>query len=287
MRIVDKLLGRHMAEADEVVAGPVEMSGSLVMPAYLRVGAASHVGLVRSHNEDALLMVTAGQVGYLGPDDPFGLFILADGMGGQQAGEVASLLATRTVTRHLLADILGPYLDDDAQSPPKTIAEALSDAVQAADAVVLDHAPGGGTTLTCALIMGGRIYIGHVGDSRAYVFADGVLRQITHDHSLVDRLVEMGQLSPEEALHHPQRNVVYRAVGQGDGLEVDTHVETMPAAGQLLLCSDGLWGMVDDEHIAAILAAASFPQQACDALIEAANHAGGKDNITVVIVEGE
>ncbi len=135
--------------------------------------------------------------------------------------------------------------------------------------------------------MGGQIYIGHVGDSRAYVFAEDMLRQITHDHSLVDRLVEMGQLSPEEALHHPQRNVLYRAVGQGDGLEVDTHVETMPAAGRLLLCSDGLWGMVDDEHIAAILAAASSPQQACDALIEAANHAGGKDNITVVVVEGE
>jgi serine/threonine protein phosphatase PrpC len=287
MRVVDKLLGKHKIEADDVVAGPAEANGGLVMPACLRVGAASHVGLVRSHNEDALLTVTAGQVGYLGPEDPFGLFILADGMGGQQAGEVASILAARTVTRRLLADILSPYLDDDAKPPPKTITEALSDAIQAADAAVLYHAPGGGTTLTCALIMGGQIYIGHVGDSRAYVFAEDMLRQITHDHSLVDRLVEMGQLSPEEALHHPQRNVLYRAVGQGDGLEVDTHVETMPAAGRLLLCSDGLWGMVDDEHIAAILAAASSPQQACDALIEAANHAGGKDNITVVVVEGE
>lgn len=287
MRLVSKLLSRHETEADDVATGPAETNGNLVVPSYLRVGAASHVGLVRSHNEDALLTVTAGQVGHLGPEEPFGLFVLADGMGGQQAGEVASILAARTVTRHLLADILGLYLDDNAQSPPKTIAEALSDAVQAADAAVLDHAPGGGTTLTCALIMGGRIYIGHVGDSRAYIFAADTLRQITHDHSLVDRLVEMGQLSPEEALHHPQRNVLYRAVGQGDGLEVDTHVETMPAAGQLLLCSDGLWGMVEDAHLAAILAAASSPQQACDALIEAANHAGGKDNITVVIVEGE
>ncbi len=99
MRVVDKLLGKHKIEADDVVAGPAEANGGLVMPACLRVGAASHVGLVRSHNEDALLTVTAGQVGYLGPENPFGLFILADGMGGQQAGEVASILAA-TASRY-------------------------------------------------------------------------------------------------------------------------------------------------------------------------------------------
>ena len=159
--------------------------------------------------------------------------------------------------------------------------------VMAANQAVHEQVQGGGTTLTCALILGNRAYLAHVGDSRAYLFADDRLRQITRDHSLVDRLVELGQITPGEAMHHPQRNVLYRAVGQGDQLEVDAYVELLPSSSQyrLLLCSDGLWGSIQDDQLTQVLRMAATPQEACDRLIEAANAGGGKDNITAVVVE--
>ncbi len=256
------------------------------MEGQLRVGCASHIGRVRTHNEDALFILTTAQLGHL-TVDPFGLFLLADGMGGHEAGEVASFLASRTAARHLAADILIPYLSGQSGTMRKTIADAMCDAVMAADSAVREQVTGGGTTLTCALVMGHHVHIAHVGDSRAYLFVEGHLRQITRDHSLVDRLVEMGQITPEESLSHPQRNVLYRAVGQGDGLDVDTYVEPMPIHSQLLLCSDGLWGMVPDEQMALMLARGVSPQETCEAMVEAANRAGGKDNITVILIAKE
>lgn len=253
----------------------------------LKVGYASHVGRVRTHNEDALFVLTADQLGHLATDGSFGVFILADGMGGHNAGEVASLLAARVVARRLAADILIPYLSGEERSAPrKPISDALCDAVAAADRAVKEQVAGGGTTLTCALLMGDHVHFAHVGDSRAYLWTDEGLRQVTRDHSLVDRLIEMGQISPAAALYHPQRNVLYRAVGQGDGIEVDTYVEPFPK-GVVLLCSDGLWGMVPDEQLVQHLARGAPPQETCDALIEAANRAGGKDNITVILIAKE
>jgi protein phosphatase len=251
----------------------------------LKVGRASDVGYVRDHNEDVLLTLETSQLGYQA-SEPFGWFALADGMGGHQAGERASALAVRVVTYHLTKEILRSYwLEEprDASQPP--LSEALVSAVEAANRSVHEQVPGGGTTLTCALILGNRAYLAHVGDSRAYLLADNHLRQITKDHSLVDRLVELGQISSVEALHHPQRNVLYRAVGQGEALEVDTYVEPLPDKYRLLLCCDGLWGMVSDDQMAQILRSAATPQEACDQLIDAANAAGGKDNITAVVVE--
>jgi len=151
--------------------------------------------------------------------------------------------------------------------------------------MVYNNVPGGGTTLTCLLVVNERAVIAHVGDSRAYVYHDGLLRQITKDHSYVDKLVEMGQLTAEEAAVHPQKNVLYRAVGQEGLLEVDTHVETIPRRGRLLLCSDGLWGMLSDEEIARIVSHAATAQAACNQLVDAANEAGGRDNITAIVVE--
>jgi len=253
----------------------------------LRVGRASAVGPVRDHNEDVLLTLEIAQLGDR-PAEPLGLFVLADGMGGHQSGEQASTIAARVVTHHLLSEILRSYLlneqRDASQSP---LNEALSDAVMAANKAVHAQVPGGGTTLTCALVLGDRAYLAHVGDSRAYLFADNRLRQITQDHSLVDRLVELGQITPSEAQHHPQRNILYRAVGQSEALEVDTYVETLPSSGKyrLLLCCDGVWGAMGDEQIAQALRTAATPQEVCDRLIEASITAGGKDNITAVVVE--
>jgi len=150
---------------------------------------------------------------------------------------------------------------------------------------VYSNVPGGGTTLTGALIVNDRAVLAHVGDSRAYLHHDGVLRQITKDHSYVDKLVEMGQLTAEEAASHPQKNVLYRAVGQEGQLEVDTHLETIPPGGRLLLCCDGLWSMMSDDDVRRILGSAPTPQAACDQLVETANAAGGRDNITAVVVE--
>jgi serine/threonine protein phosphatase PrpC len=273
---------------DELPAVELGASRAAARPAAphaLLVGRASHVGQVRDHNEDVVLTLESNQLGDQA-SEPLGWFVLADGMGGHQAGELASAMAMRVVTFELLSGILWPYLfsaaHDASQSP---LSEVLVNAVMAANKAVYDQVQGGGTTLTCALLLGDRAYLAHVGDSRAYLFAGNRLRQITRDHSLVDRLVELGQITPGEAAHHPQRNVLYRAVGQGDTLEVDTYVEMLPTQYRLLLCCDGLWGSVSDDQLAEALRSAATPQEACDRLIEAANAAGGKDNITVVVVE--
>ncbi len=251
----------------------------------LLVGHASHVGLVRTHNEDASLVL--GSI-FEGDDqvEDFGLFLVADGMGGHQAGEVASALAVRKVASHLTQDVYVPYLLQAAhQSDQTPLAEALQKAVEAANQAVHEQVPGSGTTLTCALVIGARAYVAHVGDSRAYLYYNQELKQITRDHSYVDKLVELGQISAEVAAVHPQRNVLYRAVGQGDQLEIDLHILDLPSGSRLLLCCDGLWGMLPDSAIQTILASAPSPQDACHQLIDAANNAGGRDNITAVIVE--
>jgi len=251
----------------------------------LSVGWTTDVGEVRRHNEDTALIITSAHDG----DNAlptFGLFVLADGMGGHQAGEVASSLAARVVAHHIVGQLYLPLLitqEHDTFRPALT--EVLVEAVQAANSTVAERVPGGGTTLTCALILGPRAYIAHVGDSRAYIVTEEGLDQITHDHSLVDRLVELGQLTPDEAAIHPQKNVLYRAVGQSGFLEVDTPIRTIPQDGRLLLCSDGLWSVVDEKKMAQIVTTAPSLQAACDSLVEAANQAGAPDNVTAILVE--
>jgi len=253
--------------------------------ARLEVGWATDVGEVRHHNEDAALIITAAQ-GSGEATSAFGVFVLADGMGGHQAGEVASSLAARVVASHIMRHFYLPVLvgqEHDTDRP--ALNEVLVEAVQAANGAVADQVPGGGTTLTCVLVLGLRSYIAHVGDSRAYVVTQEGLDQITHDHSLVDRLVELGHLTRDEAVIHPQKNILYRAVGQSGMLEVDTYMHTIPHGGRLLLCSDGLWTMVSETEITNIIATAPSLQTACENLIAAANRAGGSDNITVILVE--
>lgn len=247
------------------------------------IGWATDVGRMRDHNEDSALVIAAAQDG----DDlrpSFGLFIVADGMGGHRAGEVASSLAARVTAHHVGRRCYLPSLvgsERDADQPALT--EVLVGAVRAANDAVSQQVPGGGTTLTCALVLGSQAYVAHVGDSRAYLLNDAGLEQITHDHSLVDRLVETGQLTRDEAAVHPQRNVLYRAVGQSSALEVDTHVRRIPPGEHLLLCSDGLWDMVDGADIVALITEAPSLQEACESLVAAANEAGGRDNVTAIL----
>lgn len=250
-----------------------------------QVGHASDVGLIRPHNEDASLVLESALEGN-DALEIIGLYVVADGMGGHHAGEIASALAARTVASELLQDIFLPYLRQALHQPNQLpLTEALQKAVESANQAVHSEVPGSGTTLTCALVIGSRAYLAHVGDSRAYLYYNQELKQITHDHSYVDKLVELGQITLEAAAVHPQRNVLYRAVGQGDQLEIDVYLQDLPVGSRLLLCCDGLWGMLTDNVIQDILAAAPSPQAACDQLIAAANAAGGRDNITAVIIE--
>jgi serine/threonine protein phosphatase PrpC len=249
-----------------------------------QVGKGSHVGKEREYNEDAFFTLdcTLKQNGEI---VPFGLFIIADGMGGHQAGNVASALATRAVAHSLVHQVYLPFLrDEDKDSSRRPINEALIEALREASLAVHKAVSDAGTTLTVALIIGTHAYIGHVGDSRAYLVTEKGLQQITQDHSLVARLIELGQATPEEATTHPQRNILYRALGQGGSMEVDTYFQLLPAGSQLLLCSDGLWGAVPEREMAAVIAAAPSTQIACRRLIEAAINHGGDDNITAILI---
>ena len=150
-------------------------------------------------------------------------------MGGHQAGEVASALAARTVASRLMQDVYLPYLQNAAhQADQLPLTDALLQAVEAANQAVHGEVPGSGTTLTCALVINAKAYLAHVGDSRAYLYYNQELKQVTRDHSYVDKLVELGQITLEAAAVHPQRNVLYRAVGQGDQLEIDIHLVDLP-----------------------------------------------------------
>lgn len=249
----------------------------------MEIGTGQSAGIERSHNEDALLVLTSASGGEASLPD-FGLFIVADGMGGHRAGEVASAVSIRTVARRLTQQTILQMLDLDPAEDLTPLQDLLRSALEEANDAVVEQVPGGGTTLTAAVVLGNQITIGHVGDSRAYLIQNGKAEVVTRDHSLVERLRELGQLTTEEAAIHPQRNVLYRAIGQGANLEVDVLSLPKPKGGHLLICSDGLWGVVSDDSMLQIIAQANHPQDACDELVRAANRAGGPDNISVVLV---
>ena len=269
----------------QVVTAPLKpLKISVGGGAPLRMAHAQSVGVVRDHNEDVLLTITTTFEG----DEripTFGLYIVADGMGGHNMGERASAVAARSVAHEVVRRVYVSMLGlDEADSRPP-LQDILQEALTEANRAVVRSVGEGGTTLTVALALNDQVVIGHVGDSRAYFIAQNTVEQLTRDHSLVRRLQELGQLSPAEAAVHPQRNVLYRAVGQGDGLEVDVHSHRLSPGMKILLCSDGLWGLVSDAQIAEIVNNSSTLQAACDRLVEAANEAGGPDNITAVLVE--
>jgi protein phosphatase len=243
------------------------------------------VGKQRELNEDSLLALTttlAGNSGSL----PFGIYIVADGMGGHQYGEVASNAAIRIVAGHIIRKFQ-PYLFNIKPSPPdESLQEIMQTAVREANKIIQNEAPSSGTTLTAALVLGQQVTIAHIGDSRAYhIYPDGRAEVVTRDHSLVKRLEELGHISPTEAENYPHRNVLYRALGQGEILEADVFTVSFPQKGYLMLCSDGLWSVITDQDITRIIREAPSLQRACQNLVEAANTAGGPDNISVIITQ--
>ena len=222
----------------------------------------SDVGRQREGNEDSML------------EDP-PLFVVADGMGGAQAGEVASSLAV---------EALGEMSPDD-----EGVAEQMTAAIVEANRRIHEKAQGErelagmGTTLTAAIVHEGKVTIGHVGDSRAYRWRDGELAQLTDDHSLVAELERHGKLTAAEARVHPQRSMILRALGIGAEVEVDTYCFTGEPGDVFLLCSDGLSGLVHDQVIQEVLQGAESLEEAAHELVELANLSGGPDNITALL----
>lgn len=243
------------------------------------------VGKQREHNEDSLLALTLTLAGKT-TNVPFGLYIVADGMGGHQYGEVASNAAIRVIAGQILRKLHSYLFTVPTQQPEESLQEIMENSVKDAHREVQKDAPGSGTTLTAALVLGQQITIGHVGDSRAYtILPAGRVEQLTHDHSLVKRLEELGHLNKEEAASFPHRNVLIRALGQGDNLEVDVFTIPFPRSGTLMLCSDGLWGVVAEQEISRSLYDAPTLERACQNMVSAANIAGGPDNISVILVQ--
>ncbi len=260
------------------------MRGARIEPQQLISGCGQSIGKQREHNEDCLFAFSA-TLGGETSSAPLGLFIVADGMGGHQYGEIASSTAVRTMANYLLKRF-HTYLINPSEGMEEPLQEMMRAAITEAQQAVTRAAPGSGTTLTVALVLGQQMTIGHVGDSRAYSLrSDGRVEVLTRDHSLVKRLEELGQISSEEASTHPNRNVLYRAVGQGEMLEPDIFTTSFPQPGYLLLCSDGLWSVLPDDNLCNIVTSAPSLQVACQNLVAAANDAGGPDNITAILVQ--
>ena len=242
------------------------------------------VGKQRDHNEDSVLTLTSTISGST-ENVPFGLYIVADGMGGHQFGEVASNAAIRIIGGLIMKKFHSFLYTIPTQSLQESLQEVMESAILEAHQYIQREAPGSGTTVTAALVLGQQVTIGHVGDSRAYaVYPEGRLEALTRDHSLVKRLEELGHLSSDEAENFPHRNVLIRALGQGESLEADIFTVPFPQPGYLLICSDGLWGVVNEKDIVRIIKEAPNMQSACQSMVEAANAAGGPDNITVSLV---
>ena len=252
-------------------------------PSQMLVGSAHSVGMQRDHNEDALFLLNTTLLE--GEEEfPFGIFIVADGMGGHHHGEVASGATVRIMAEYLTRNALLSLLENEARGEP--IQELMEDGVAEVQEVVKDKVPGGGTTLTATLVIGEQVTFAHVGDSRVYfIYPDNRTEVITHDHSLVQQLQDLDHITEEDALVHPQRNVLYRAIGQKEPIKPDLGTRRVPKPGSMLLCSDGLWGLVQDDEIARIVNNSSNPSIACHELVKVANKAGGPDNITAVLVE--
>ncbi len=254
---------------------------------HLEYGLNSDIGQQRSNNQDSLLTFFTSNISVEERPD-FGLFVVADGMGGHHDGEKASAITTRIVAEYIINKLYMNMLTSPASESGgdrPTVSETLSEAIQSANNAVSEQIPEGGTTVTAVIVLGDLAYVGHVGDSRAYLITDDVIEQITRDHSLVQRLIELDQLTPEEAAVHPQKNVLYRAIGQTDNLEVDALTRRLPHGARLLICSDGLWNQVPEDLLAETVRTAKTPQEACDRLIAIANDRGGPDNITAVLVQ--
>lgn len=240
----------------------------------MNIGVASDVGKVRELNEDSYCIITGG----------CNFFIVADGMGGHNAGEVASQLAIEKIREHILK-----YLPQEREE--EQIKGILFEAFKRANIEIFNKAKeeaecdGMGTTATAAVIIEDRIYIGHVGDSRAYLIRDRAIEQLTLDHSLVAELVRKGSISEVEAMQHPQKNIITRALGSCEGVKPDIYTADFKKSDVLVLCTDGLSNFIDKYELEKCVLEIGDCQECCDYLVALANQRGGFDNITLIIIK--
>ncbi len=251
---------------------------------HILVGSAHSAGKERSHDDDSLLVIVGGADGDQGLPD-FGLFCVADGLGGYDYGHIASAVAVRTIAHRLTQAAFLRLLEIEPSEEIQLLDELVGQAFEEANQAVFKHASGGATTLTAALMLGDQLVIGHVGDTRAYSIRDGVIKCLTIDHSVVQQLIDSGTLSEEEALDSPHRGVLWNAMGRNEDLKVDIISYSVMPGSWMLLCSDGLWGVLSEEEINNIVSGVSEPQMACDKLVRTANDAGGPDNVTVILIK--
>jgi serine/threonine protein phosphatase PrpC len=254
----------------------------LIQP--LEVGVGWNTGITRQHNpnEDSLV-VLQGTCTYHGRLVPFGLFVVADGMGGHAYGQEASRIAIQSMMQMVLQNIMtSNELNDDR------LIEMLVGGVEWANQSIYQRGTEWGqemgTTVTAVLVVGSKAYVVNVGDSRTYLYRPGVgLTLITHDHSLVATLVARGEITPDEVYTHPERNKVYRSLGNKETVEVDWFMVDLSESDSLLLCSDGLWEMVRDPEIERIIGTMRDPLRISDVLVNAALQGGGRDNVSVIV----
>ncbi len=239
-------------------------------------------GQRRAENQDCVLSE-------VDPQGTLGLFAVADGMGGQRGGEIASALAIETLRAELLP-LLGADGVAGKGATDQSLTAQLHEAINRCNARVLRYAEehpethGLGSTLALALVKGSLAVIGNLGDSRIYRVRDGAIEPLTHDHSYVAQLAALGKIEPDEIYTHPHRNYIYRALGSEPEAQPDIFTERLRSDDVLLLCSDGLWGMVRDDAILRAVNEATTPQEAATLLVTLANENGGDDNISVIVV---
>lgn len=269
-----------------------------LFPRGVRVVAAmaTDTGAARAgeENEDSAGVFTLS-VAHDSRMEPLTLCVIADGLGGHISGQEASRLAVRILTEHILRAAALPFVSapagnaDDSATFEASLLAALKEGVEAANLEICarNKASGAdmGSTCVAAIVHRDTAYFINVGDSRGYVLEDDSLRRITTDHSLVEQLIAGRLIPPEERYTHPQRNQIFRSLGDEPNVALDTFTQKLHPGMRLLLCSDGLWEMVRDDEMARILRETASPQQACDLLISAANEHGGEDNISAVVVD--
>jgi len=278
-----KLFGTKLFEGNS--STPDMLTKILAERISVNAWTAQSVGRTRTHMEDSAFALT---MDLFLPERPatLGIYMVADGMGGHDNGEVASKIAIQITVSSLMQTLIDPLLRGELLPSQQEVLAVLEAAFTRAQEQVLRNVSGGGTTLTLALLLEKNLYYGHIGDSRLYIRSSHAdFQRLTQDHSLVRRLVDLGQISEADAAHHPQRNVLFRALGQTEGFKIDLGHLDLVEPTQLLICSDGLWGLADEEELLKVISAVPGDVNVAQQLCDLANNAGGTDNISVIFVE--
>ncbi|MDF2521462.1 MAG: Stp1/IreP family PP2C-type Ser/Thr phosphatase [Clostridia bacterium] len=258
----------------------------------MRSAGKSDIGLVRKVNEDDFICLRLNDMLEV-KDSAADLYlcIVADGMGGRNAGEVASSMAVKEIVEFIKEQYINVLLDENADD--EKIFNLIKHAITYSNdkiykkSLLTSECVGMGTTLSMILVKDKTLYYGHVGDSRIYLIRENQIKRLTEDHSLVAELVKQGSIKPEEAVSHPQKNIITRAVGTEYGIEVDLGRQDIVEGDYILLCTDGLSNLIGDDEILRLVLNAPDIEQACQDLIDKAKENGGFDNITVVVIEKE